>query len=84
MRFVKSLDGADIKGENLKRSDEVLDYLRNRTQPSCVISPEVSGHVLVRCGQCAVTVPADQGLTTTTLNEIERRLEPCLGQNWMP
>ena len=65
--------------------NELLNYLRNRSRPvSCSISPVRSGHVLVSCGACSVTIPMDEPLTLTTINQIERRLVPCLGDNWMP
>jgi len=64
---------------------ELLDYLRSKSRPvSCSVPPPKNGHVLVTCGSCSVTIPMDDDLTVTTINEIERRLEPCLGRNWMP
>lgn len=68
----------------MKAKDDVLDYLRNRTRPSCSVPGAVNGHIKVTCGSCVVTIPDDDVLTTTTANEVERRLEPCLGRNWMP
>lgn len=64
--------------------NNLLDYLQGRVRPSCVMSPPKQGHFSVTCGGCTVIVPDDDELTTTTANEIERRLEPCLGRNWMP
>ena len=64
--------------------DELLDYLRNRALPTCNVPAPVGGHILVSCGKCLVTIPDDAQLTTTTANEVERKLEPCLGKNWMP
>ena len=63
---------------------ELFDYLRSHTRPSCIVSAPNAGHYVVRCASCVVTVPDDPSLSTTTANEIERRLEPCLGRNWMP
>lgn len=67
---------------NLIRRNELLDYFRNKT--GCRVLPPANGHFLVYCGACSVVIPDDEQLTTTTANEIERRLEPCLGRNWMP
>ena len=68
----------------LKSTNDVLDYLRNRSSPRCMVTRPVSGHVRVTCGTCDVLIPNDPDLTTTTANAIERKLEPCLGANWMP
>jgi hypothetical protein len=69
----------------VKSTAEVLDYLRNRMRsPQCSVSGPLSGHFGVTCGTCSVTIPDDDVLTTTTANEIERKLEPCLGPHWMP
>jgi hypothetical protein len=65
---------------------ELIDYLRNKRRPvMCTASLPQAGHVLVTCGACKVTIPVeDDYLTTTTANEIERALEPCLGPRWLP
>ncbi len=64
----------------------LIDYLRNKRRPvMCEASSPLEGHVLVTCGDCRVTIPVEDGyLTTTTANEIERALEPCLGNGWLP
>jgi hypothetical protein len=66
-------------------TNELLDYLRNIRKPvQCHVSPVRQGHVLVSCGRCAVIIPVDGALTVTTLNQIDQRLEACLGLNWVP
>jgi len=40
-------------------------------------------HVVVRCGECVTTVPADREIAPGTLRSIEKVLAPCLGKKWL-
>jgi len=62
---------------------ELLDYFRYHRSPPCSLSPIKAGHVKVTCGQCQVIIFVEEDMTTTSANDIERLLEPCLGPNWM-
>ena len=50
----------------------------------CVEVRQKSSHLIVRCGDCQVTVPVHKGedIDKGTLRAIGRQLEPCLGKDW--
>ncbi|NOY94317.1 MAG: type II toxin-antitoxin system HicA family toxin [Deltaproteobacteria bacterium] len=51
-----------------------------------LLDPEWGGkgsHVVVRCGDCVTTVPADREIAPGTLRSIENALAACLGKKWL-
>jgi predicted RNA binding protein YcfA (HicA-like mRNA interferase family) len=61
------------------------DLLRLLRSLGCVEVRQKGSHVRVRCGSCSTTVPVHPGeeLGKGLLAQIERDLEPCLGQSWL-
>jgi predicted RNA binding protein YcfA (HicA-like mRNA interferase family) len=58
---------------------------RLRRQFDCVEESQVGSHVKVRCGRCRTTVPIHVGedLGRGLMGQIQRDLEPCLGERWL-
>jgi len=61
------------------------ELLRRLRLLGCVEVRRRGSHVRVRCGLCTTTVPvhAWHDLPPGTLRQIERDLEPCLGNRWL-
>ena len=61
------------------------DLIRKLKQLGCVEVRQRGSHVRVRCGKCMTTVPVHAGedLGPGLLSQIERDLEPCLGEKWL-
>ncbi len=66
----------------MRQASDLIDYLSQ--EPKCRVIARHSGHAHIQCGECEVVIPVMEPLTTVTLNQIEYRLERCLGFGWCP
>ena len=59
--------------------------LRSLKGLGCAEVRQAGSHVRVECGECKTTVPVHRGeeLPRGTLGQIQRDLEPCLGERWL-
>ena len=61
---------------------ELLDFLLIK---GCQVIGRIGSQVRVACKGCRVIFSLDEAeMSTRTLNDIERELEPCLGPRWLP
>lgn len=59
--------------------------LRFLKKLGCQETRQSGSHVRVECGACMTTIPVHRGeeLPKGTLGQIQRDLEPCLGERWL-